>query len=331
MDESAIERLASPQSQYLDGHWKYQVHYQGVIGDIAVIDLEMQEVTDLPPMVVMVGGSEGNWFGGSMGVTPSGRLGQLLADMGYSIRNLNHFGQEPLGPGNEDEDTRPPYLYERPLEPFSAVMRHARQTGADNNRCLGFVGVSKGAELVLVLAAHEAELGFSDQAIFDAAVAVVPSHVVWQAPHRTLRIHSSWSLRGEPLPFVRFPWFSIHTPNALLGDKAAGGLALQNQALKRQHWVEVATIPVENIDMPVMLQGALSDHIWPSAEMAQAVLDRANLLNPEHAFELRQYEANHFVHESREAVLDAAIFLDAALREANRSGRCEADFPLINE
>ncbi len=315
------ERLE--ENAHLDGRMSYEVHKRGFIGDIAVMDLELQEAGSLPPLIIMVGGSEGGWLGRSSGLSPAGYLGQLLADMGYSIRNLNHFGLERLG-DSWGEDLRPPRLFDRNLEPFAEVLNDARQTRGATNRCVGFVGVSRGGELTLLLAAYEADLNSSETRLFDAAVAAVPSHVVWQGPHRTLRIRSSWALGGEPLDFVPFPWLSIHTPRVLL--RRASSTASSEQALRNDAAVERALIPVERIEAPVLLQGALDDHLWPSAEMADAAFRRAEALNPDHGLVLKQYPVDHYVLSYPDAIADAAIFLDDTLRQAHSEGRCEASY-----
>lgn len=308
---------------HFDGRWSYTANIRGFIDDIAVLDLEVNEVGDLPPLIVMVGGSEGGWWGRSTGFSPSGYLGQVLVDMGYSIRNLNHFGTDELA-DYWGEDLRPERLYERDLEPFARVLADARQTRGARNRCVGFIGVSKGGELALLLAAYEAELNSSETALFDVVVASVPSHVVWQSPHRTLRIQSSWALGGEALDFVPYPWLSIHTPSVLLRRSSLA--AFSEQALQNDAAVQSALIPVERIKMPTLLQGALEDHLWPSAAMAEAAWSRAEALNPDHAVELRQYPTDHNVYSTPEAIADAALFVDEALRLAYSEGRCEASF-----
>ena len=316
-----IERLE--QNPHLDGRYAWSAPRSGFIGDIAYMDLELNEVGDLPPMIVMVGGSEGGWYGSSSGFAPPGALGGLLADMGYSIRNLNYFGTEPLAE-SWDEDLRPTRLVERDLEPFAQVLADARQTRGAQNRCVGFVGVSKGGELALLLAAYEAELNASEIRMFDAAVAAVPSHVVWQGPHRTLRVRSGWALSGEPLDFVPYPWLSVHTPSVLLRRSSLA--AFSEQALQNETAVQSAMIPVERIETPVLLQGALEDHLWPSAEMADAAFRRAEAFNPDHGLVLKQYPVDHFVYLFPDAIADAAIFLDDALRQAHSEGRCEASY-----
>ena len=321
LSSAIIERLE--QNPHLDGRYAYSAPRGGFIGDIAYMDLELNEVGDLPPLIVMVGGSEGGWSGRGTGLVPPGALGGLLADMGYSIRNLNHFGLERLGE-SWGEDLRPPRLFDRDLEPFAEVLNDARQTRGAVNRCVGFVGVSRGGELTLLLAAYESDLNTSETRLFDAAVAAVPSHVVWQGPHRTLRIRSSWALAGEPLDFVPFPWLSIHTPRVLLSRSST--TASSEQALRNHAAVQRALIPVERIEAPVLMQGALEDHLWPSAEMADAAFRRAEALNPDHGLVLKQYPVDHYVLSYPDAVADAAIFLDDTLRQTHSEGRCEASF-----
>ncbi|WP_375548790.1 acyl-CoA thioester hydrolase/BAAT C-terminal domain-containing protein [Oceanicaulis alexandrii] len=320
VDQIAEEFARIP---HFDGRSSYTVNIRGFIDDIAVMDLEVNEVGDLPPLIVMVGGSEGGWWGRSTGFSPAGYLGQVLVDMGFSIRNLNHFGTDELA-DSWGEDLRPERLYERDLEPFARVLADARQTLGARNRCVGFIGISKGGELALLLAAYEAELNASETPLFDGVVASVPSHVVWQSPHRTMRVQSSWALGGEALDFVSYPWLSFHTPSVLLRRSSLA--AFSEQALQNDAAVQNALIPVERIETPTLLQGALEDHLWPSAAMAEAAWNRAEALNPDHAVELRQYSTGHNVYSTPEAIADAALFMDEALRLAHSEGRCEASF-----
>ena len=298
----------------------------GVIDGVAVIDFELQpEEALLPPLIVAVGGSNGGfWLGGPGWFPTSGRFGDLLMRFGFSVRSIAHFGTRTL-PEWFGEGELPPRLVEGRLEAIAEVIRDARTTRGAQRRCIGFVGVSKGGELTLLLAAHSDTLAGEGSPLMDAAVAAVPSHVVFQSPHRTLRVNSSWSLAGEPLDFVRYPWLSPHVPGALLHDYEAV-LRLGRQALRNEAMVARAEIPVERAAMPVLMLGATRDHVWPSAEMSRAALARAERLNPEHAITLAEYDLDHFVMSYPEPILDMVVFFYETLRQAAAEGRCEADF-----
>jgi len=314
-------RLPEPLPQ-----WRIRHQHRGVMDGVAVMDYELQpDEAFLPPLIVAVGGSEGGfWLGGPGRRPTSGRFGQILMGFGFSIRSIAHFGGRPL-PEWFGEGELPPRLAEGRLEAIAEVIRDARTTRGAQRRCIGFVGVSKGGELTLLLAAHSDTLAGEGSPLMDAAVAAVPSHVVLQSPHRTLRVNSSWSLAGEPLDFVRYPWLSPHVPGALLRDYEAV-LRLGRQALSNEAMVARAVIPVERAAMPVLMLGATRDHMWPSAEMSRAALARAERLNPDHTVSLAEYDLDHFVMSYPEPILDTVVFFYETLRQAAAEGRCEADF-----
>lgn len=314
-------RLPQPLPQ-----WRMSHQPRGVMNGVAVVDFEVQpEETFLPPLIVAVGGSEGGfWLGGPGWFPTSRRLGYPLMQYGFSIRSIAHFGGRPL-PEWFGEGELPPRLDEGRLEAIADVIRDARATRGAQRRCIGFVGVSKGGELTLLLAGYGDALAGEGGPLMDAAVAAVPSHVVLQSPHRTLRVNSSWSLAGEPLDFVRYPWLSPHIPGTLLRDYEAL-LALGRQALRNEAMVARAEIPVEQAVMPVLMLGATRDHMWPSAEMSRAALARAERLNRDHSLAYIEYDLNHFVLRYPEPILDTVVFFYETLRQAAAEGRCEADF-----
>ncbi|MCH8490528.1 MAG: hypothetical protein LAT81_11450 [Oceanicaulis sp.] len=299
---------------------------RGVMDGVGVVDFERQSDDPvLPPMIVAVGGAEGGfWLGGTNRFPTSLTFGHLLMRHGFSIRSISHFGGGPL-PDWLGEGEIAPWLFEGRLEAIADVIRDARTTRGAQRRCIGFVGVSTGGELTLLLAGYGDELAGEDGPLMDAAVAAVPSHVVHQSPHRTLRVHSSWSLGGEPLDFVRYPWLSPHIPGVLLRDYDAV-LALGRQVLRNETAVARAEIPVERAAMPVLMLGAARDHMWPSADMSRAALARAERLNPDHSLAYIEYDLDHFVLSYPEPIMDAVAFFYETLRQAAAEGRCEADF-----
>jgi hypothetical protein len=127
------------------------------------------------------------------------------------------------------------------------------------------VGKSKGAELALLLASKHSEIV--------SVVAVVPSSVVWQGIPKTFwpapPVQSSWSLHGNPIPFV--PWDYSHGFNPF----GSGGIhKLYQQSLTQKDAVEKASIEVEKIHGPILLISGHDDSLWPSEEMADAICTR---------------------------------------------------------
>ena len=246
------------------------------------------------PLIVLIGGSEGGY-----GLSGSPIVGQFL-DRGYNVASLAYFAF----------DGGPRILSLVDVGTVDHTIRSLAQDLHGVPTCIGILGVSKGAELALVLAAY------TDTA--DAYVATAPSHVSWQSSNVTTTIKSSWTLNGEPLAFVRYPWFSLDTLRAARDTDIA--LALHKRALRRTDAVARAILPVERSGAPILLQSAIRDQVWPSAEMADAIIERADQLAPgHHQITQRAYDLDHFVLRDKVAAKDAIDFLDRSL-----SQRCGA-------
>lgn len=268
-----------------------------------VIDVQTRS-SEIEPLVIMLGGSNGGvWVAD---------LAFELAHVGYDVTGLAYFNY----PGTPDR------LIERPLEDFFEFLESVRGPEGQE-RCVVLVGASKGAELALLLATHVDDPGIYQRSLVDAVVAVAPSHVVWQAPHVSLQRRSSWSFRGEALPFVQYPWLTPHIAAAF--SEVRMTTPLHNQALRNTDEVESAHIAVENIDIPVLLMGARNDPVWPSDEMAGAVLERAQARNPDHRIRLNLYDLPHWIAADASARTDVIRFVSAAIEQAAVDKRCHTD------
>lgn len=112
----------------------------------------------------------------------------LFARAGFAAVAMRWFG----GPG------QPPGICEVPLETFTPALDVLAEHAPD---LLVIVGTSKGAEAALALAVRDPRV--------DAVIGFAPSSVVWanvgpgfdgaMRPQR-----SSWTWRGESLPFVAY-------------------------------------------------------------------------------------------------------------------------------
>ena len=131
------------------------------------------------------------------------------------------------------------------------------------------MGISKGAELALVLAAHMGDA-------IGPVVAVAPSHVVWFGlkPHepdtdrRSER--SSWSLGGQPLPFLPCP-LEVQPVFTDRGLRTDGFFDLSRY---ESGDVDAARIAVERSAGPILLLSGDDDHQWPAEFMAGEVVRR---------------------------------------------------------
>lgn len=226
----------------------------------------------------MLGGSEGSFPHISF-------LVDKFVANGMSVAKIAYFGF-PNGPKDLSEIN------------VDAIANAIDALGAEHS-CVGILGISKGAELALILASYKN--------ISDVTVAVVPSHIAWQSSKTSVFGASSWVLDGEPMPYVPYKTFSWAALSAAWDVNRS--LDLHLKSLENASAVEAALIPVERIEQPVLLQSAAYDQVWPSLEMSQAILVRATRLNPDHEIALKSYDHDHYLLGNSNAVADIFAFL----------------------
>jgi hypothetical protein len=190
----------------------------------------------------------------------SGRMdverAQLLAEHGAHAMALRWFGGEGQAPG----------VCEIPLEVFvRALDRLESEEGVDR---LAIIGLSKGAEAAMLVACVDDRLSVT--------VAMAPTSVVWAnvgpgmdgevTPYR-----SSWTWRGEPLPFVSYDdnW----KPFEESGPISYRTLYEQSLGLDADA-TQAAAIPIEQAETDLVLVAGQDDQLWPSLYFAKALAER---------------------------------------------------------
>ncbi|WP_168581215.1 acyl-CoA thioester hydrolase/BAAT C-terminal domain-containing protein [Gephyromycinifex aptenodytis] len=217
------------------------------------------------PGILVLGGSEG-------GLSPYvDEQARQLHDAGYSTLALSYFA----APG------QPPAMESLPLETFDTALAYlAAQPHVDPAR-LGVIGTSKGGEAALLVASRHPDLA--------SVVGMVPSSVVWQGldqqrPWRMSSIGSTWSHQGVDLPYLPYGEYS---PGADLVELYRDGLT----ALAAHHQ---AVIPIEKSKAAVLLVCGGADTLWPSCDMSNQVLSRAQAAGGPTVSVLSYPEAGHF-------------------------------------
>jgi dienelactone hydrolase len=217
------------------------------------------------PLVVGFGGAEG----GNAWASDHWRVQrERFLDQGYAFLAVGYFGA-PGTPGSLDRIS---------LDAIHTAIRAAAADPRVSDTCIAALGGSKGAELALSLASRYEDI--------DAVVGIVPSNVVFAA-HTDAMTTSSFTDRGEALPFVPVPWSA--TPALLSGDfREAYSIMLRDTAAAL-----AASIPVERIAGPVLLISATRDEMWPSREMADRIVARLHEHGFAHAVEHIPVEGGH--------------------------------------
>jgi len=191
------------------------------------------------PAVIVLGGSEGG--------IPRDRAA-LIASHGYVTLALAYFGVDPL-----------PWELERiPLESIDRAVDWLSKQPAVNPKRLAILGGSKGAELALLAAARNPAIG--------AVIAIAPSSVAFQSITEQRSNTSSWSVDGKEVPFAPYAASEKFLQSRRLADLYEASLAAAPPA---------AEIPVEKIRGPILLLSGKDDALWPSAAMAERIVERA--------------------------------------------------------
>ena len=222
--------------------------------------------------LILLGGSEGgkSW-------SDQTEFIQELVEQGFCVLSLGYFGTGDL----------PADLRGIPLEYFSKAFHWlARQEGLVVPNDYAVMGVSRGAELALLLGSRYPEVR--------AVVAIAPSSVVFPGPPTgTLDAlrgqHSAWSLNGHELAFVPMPYSWTTLRGMITGKRTR----MFEKALRNSGRVKRAAIPVERIQGPILLTSFTRDQIWPSTLMSEQIVQRLRDSKFRFHYEHAKYDAGH--------------------------------------
>jgi dienelactone hydrolase len=176
------------------------------------------------PAFLVLGGSGG-------GIPPPVGPAGGLASHGYAVLVLAYFGVPGL----------PRTLSNIPLEYFATALQWmSAQRSVDPSR-LGVLGLSRGAELALLLGTIHRDL--------HAVVAYMPSNVIVRGCCDA----------GTPVAWT-------------LGGRAVA--PVPSGPVRRSMTMDRPEIPVERINGAVLLISGRDDEVWPSTEMADEIMAR---------------------------------------------------------
>lgn len=197
------------------------------------------------PAVVVAHGSGGR---------PLDATARLLAGEGYLALSLHYFEWR------SDHERLPTDLVEVPIDVVAEAARWLLDRDRTAGSRVGVLGYSKGAELALLAGSRFDEVG--------AVVSVAGSGYVWEGFARSgAGGLSSWTHEGDPVPFVPFARDDGLWPQAQPRELEPGYTTSFERADESTR--EAATIPVEDVDGPVLLLSGGADRMW-DAERLQA-------------------------------------------------------------
>lgn len=202
------------------------------------------------PAIIMLGGSEGGLREGQNAIA------RELAAEGFSVLYAGYYR---TSEANKSFNMVP-------LETFDAALSWLQARDDVDGDRISIMGASKGGEGALLYASRNPSIR--------AVIGIVPSNVVWQGFDWTSmdmsQFSSSWSVDGEPLPYVPYvlpEWHEWFT---------GGGVGqMYSNSLDQASSYPDAFIRIENIDGPVLLMCGEDDALWPSCRMSRALAERA--------------------------------------------------------
>lgn len=183
----------------------------------------------------------------------------LLAHHGYAALCVSYF----------DAPCAPDVLSRVPVSLFEQAAEWLRSRPAVRDDRVGVVGFSRGGEAALLVGATLDQVG--------AVVAYVPSGYGFPAPTWMDGVDEegpAWVVDGEPFPYV--PVDPVVESDATGVEALEEGEAASNAAVEAasDERLARATIPVEDVDGPVLLVSGGEDVVWPADELAAVAAER---------------------------------------------------------
>ena len=237
----------------------------------ALPEVEVEQVKQFPgavfatlpgnvrrPALIVLGGSEG---GGWVARDRSPRF----ASRGFAVLGLPYYS-----PGAKDREIPelPAAFADIPVERLDAAFAWLKARPEVDASRVALVGVSKGAEFVLIAASRFKWI--------TSVVAIAPTDVVWEGwgPGVEPGKRSSFAFDGKPLPFVPYREFAEEMAGFRTGREVRmrrfqdkGRAADPAAAVK-------ARIEVEKFRGPLLVIGGHDDQVWASGMMAQNISER---------------------------------------------------------
>ncbi len=198
------------------------------------------------PVIITLGGAEG-------GLSFVDEEANLMDKEGFIVMRMGYF--------KFSKETLKQNLHEIRIEKVSEALDYIKRNPQADSTQIGLLGISKGAELALLVASLNRDV--------KAVVAHLPSHVVWYGLGKLKGLkESSWTYQGAPLPYVPYAkpksgWFTKR-----IAEFYEAGLE------KYADKISAAVIKVENISGPILLTSGGKDDVWPSSIMADEIVKR---------------------------------------------------------
>jgi len=208
--------------------------------------------------------------GGGLGI--NSLVSAPLASHGFNVLSLPYFGEKGL----------PAQLSRVPLEYFDKAFAWLSKNPITSGKEVWILGMSKGAELALILASKYSFI----------------TRVVLWAPHAycfqgiAFKNESSWTCAGEDLPYIRLRnrWVFANMLNGFIKDEPFEFASVYKKGVAVAQNKEVARIKVEEANADLLLFTSRQCGMWNTYDGSLEIVDTLCQHDYPHSYDLIVYE-----------------------------------------
>jgi esterase/lipase len=213
------------------------------------------------------------WLGGSgSGLAVNSPIAAVMASHGFNVLAVAYFGEKGL----------PAQLSEIPLEYFEKVFAWLRNNPITSGKEVWILGMSKGAELALILASRYP---------FITKVAVFAPHA-YCFQGLAFKNVSSWTYEGKSLPFIQLKnrWVFASMISGFIKNKPFQFTDTYQKGLHAAQNKEGARIKIENAQADLMLFTSKQCGMWNTYDGSVEIMNTLREHNYQHYYDLVVYE-----------------------------------------
>jgi len=234
-----VSKIDGQKNKFTSKFYPAKIEAKYLKGDIS---------TQKHPIIFMLGGYEGGW--------KEDQHIRKLQRLGYHVVSIAYY--DDAGYSNN--------LAKVNIDDIKKIIDSYKNYRHINTNAISLIGRGKGAELALLMASYYPDIKM--------LVGISAPHVAFQASRATLATESSWTYKGEEVPFVAYPKLSISALKSLYRVIVQNDdyRDLHDLALKDKEALKKARIQVENINADIFLASVSEDKMWNSPFMGKKIM-----------------------------------------------------------
>jgi len=216
--------------------------------------------------ILFLGGSGGS-LGGNLPAAA------LLASHGFNVLTVAYFKERGL----------PATLMKIPLEYFEGIFKWLSENPITEAKDINIFGVSRGAELSLLLA--------SRYPFIKKVFGIAPHAYCFQGIDY-FKKDSSWTYEGKELPYIHWKsrWVMGNLIKCFFRNEPFGYTYLHKKALTSANNLEDARIKIENAQADLRLVTSKECNMWNTYDGSKKIIETLRQYKYQHKYDLLVYE-----------------------------------------